>query len=203
MGFINQFPYSDFHELNIDWLLTTTKFLKEQIDYLLEEFAKIEIMTKEEIEALVAEDIAENNIMLFQRMAEQKNQITAEYIAYVSNQIGILKSYTDNLIADQKIYIDNQDTYYNGLAQSYADHAIVVANAYTDTKLIDYTYMVSPVTGEYEDVRDVLTEVVNYFLTDNSLTAGEYDALDLTAAAYDAYDLSAFDYDFNGKTLLV
>ena len=25
MGFVNQFPYSDFHELNLDWLINKTK----------------------------------------------------------------------------------------------------------------------------------------------------------------------------------
>ena len=36
----------------------------------------------------------------------------------------------------------------------------------------------------------------------NTLTAAEYDALDLTAAAYDAEDITAYDYDTNGKRIL-
>lgn len=203
MGFINQFPYSDWHELNIDWLLTLSKNLKSQMDYLMEEFAKIEVMTEEQIELLIQQAIATNNVDLYNRMNQLKIDITAEYKAYTDNAIISLKSYTDNKFADEKVYIDNQDVYYDGLAQSYAEHAIVVSEQYTDDKMVDYTYMINPITGEYQDVRKVVTDIVDYFHTDNSLTASEYDVLDLTAAAYDAYDLSAYDYDFNGKTLLV
>lgn len=203
MGFINQFPYSDFHELNIDWLITLSKNLKSQMDYLMEEFAKIEVLTEEQIELMIQQAIATNNVDLYNRMNQLKIDITAEYKAYTDNAINILKSYTDDTFADQKVYIDNQDVYYDGLAQSYADHAIVVSEQYTDDKMVDYTYMINPITGEYQDVRVVVTDIVDYFHTENSLTAGEYDALDLTAAAYDAYDLSAYDYDFNGKILLI
>lgn len=191
MGFINQFPYSDFHELNLDWTLKTIKELSSTVDYISEEFAKIQILTEDQINAMIEAAIALNNIDLYNRMIQLKNQITQEYQAYIHNQIEALK-----------IYIDNQDVYYQNLANAYSDNILVQANAYTDNKVLNYTMMISPITGEYEDVRDVVTEIVTYFHTENSLTASEYDALDLTAAAYDAYNLSAFDYDYNGKILL-
>lgn len=210
MGFLNQFPYSDFHQMNLDWLLTTMKNVKAQMDYLQEEFAKIEVMTEEQISMMIQEAILENNREMYDYLIELKAQITSEYQTYTNNQIAILKAYTDDQVVilnrninDLKVYTDNQDVYYDNLAQAYADHAVVEANAYTDEKVVNYTYMISPITGEYEDVRNVIDEMITYFHSDNSLTAAEYDALDLTAAAYDAYDLSAFDYDFNGKILLV
>lgn len=202
MGFLNQFPYSDFHQMNLDWLLTTMKNVKAQMDYLQKEFAKIEVMTEEQIELMINQAIATNNIDLYNRMTALKDELTADYKAYTDSNIASLKSYTDAQLADQKIYIDNQDSYYNGLAQAYADHAIVISEAYTDEKMVDYTYMINPITGAYEDVRVVVNDIVEYFHTENSLTAAEYDALELTAQAYDAYDISAYDYDFNGKNLL-
>lgn len=210
MDFINQFPYSDFHQLNLDWLINMMKALRTQMDTIQEEFDKIEVMTKEQIEILIQEAILNNNRELYEYLTQLKTQITAEDKAYTDSQISVVKSYTDNQITsvnnninNLKIYVDNQDVYYDDLAKIYADHAIVVANQYTDEKVVNYTYMISPITGEYEDVRDVINEMIDYFHSDNSLTAAEYDALDLTAAAYDAYDLTAFDYDFNGKILLV
>ena len=62
--------------------------------------------------------------------------------------------------------------------------------------------MINPITGVYEDVRNVVNDIVSYFHTGDSLTAIEYDTLDLTAQDYDDYELSAYDYDFNGKNLL-
>ena len=191
MGFINQFPYSDFHELNLDWLLKTTKSLENAVKYLEEEFAKIEILTEDQINAMIASAIAENNLILYNKLITLKTEITNEY-----------KSYCNGQIAQLKTYLDNQDAFYDGLAHSYADQALVNANAYTDAKILNYTMMINPITGQYEDVRNVVDDVVMYFHTENSLTAGEYDALDLTATYYDAKDLTAYDYDFNGKLRL-
>lgn len=190
-GFINQFPYSDFHELNIDWLLNKTKELEETTKYLLDEWSKITILTEEYIEQMINTAIETNNITLYARMLELKEQAVSESKSYCNTQINQLK-----------IYLDNQDAYYDNLAKSYAQSALINANAYTDGQVLNYTMMINPITGEYEDVRLVVDDIVSYFHTENALTAGEYDALELTASDYDAYELTAYDYDFNGKIRL-
>lgn len=199
MGFINQFPYSDAHELNLDWVINAVKTLSGHVDALQEEMDQIEVMTKDEIEAMINLAIETD---VYPKMIELKNQITQEYQSYIQARITDLTAYIDNINSELRLYIDNQDAYYNNLAQSYADHAESEAKAYTDEKVLNVTMMINPITGEYDDVRNVVNDIVIYFHSENSLTAGEYDALDLTAAAYDAYQLSAFDYDFNGKILL-
>ena len=191
MGFINQFPYSDFHELNLDWLIKQTKLLNDQVKTLQEEIAQIEVMTEEQIKTMINSAIASNNIEVYNAMSALKNEITAEYISYITNQINSLR-----------IYVDNQDVYYDNLAKSYADSALLEAKAYTDQSVLDYTLMINPITGDYEDVRKVVNDIFNTFLTTDSLTAAEYDALDLDAETYDLKELTAYDYDFNGKNLL-
>ena len=79
---------------------------------------------------------------------------------------------------------------------------MALAKAYTDGQVLNYTMMINPITGMYEDVRNVVDDIVSYFHTADALTAIEYDALQLTAEDYDAYDLTAYDYDFNGKIRL-
>ena len=191
MGFINQFPYSDIHELNLDWLIKRTKELEDTTKYLVEEFSKIEILTESYIQGMINAAIAANNEILAQQLIQLKNDITAEYKGYVTAQINTLT-----------VYIDNQDVYYNGLAQGYAASALSEAKDYIDAEVLDYTMMINPITGVYEDVRNVVEDIVTYFHTNDALTAAEYDALDLTASAYDAYDITAYDYDFSGKTIL-
>lgn len=191
MGFLNQFPYSDFHELNLDWLIKQTKLLNDQVKELQEEISQIEVMTEEEIRIMINGAIASNNIEVYAAMAALKNEITSAYIAYITNQINALR-----------IYIDNQDIYYDNQAKSYADTALINAKAYTDQSVLDYTMMLNPINGEYQDVRIVIDDIFNTFLTTDSLTAAEYDALDLTADTYDLKELTAYDYDFNGKNLL-
>lgn len=192
MGFINQFPYSDWHELNLDWIIKSTKVMASQVDYLSEEFSKIKILTEEYIQQMIDVAIRTNNIELYNKMNDLHTQITNEYQAYVQAQLSLMET-----------YVNNQDVYYDNLAKNYADTALIQANNYTDEHVLDYTMMINPITGEYDDVRVVVNDIVSYFHTENALTAAEYDALDLTASAYEAYDLTAYDYDFNGKLRLV
>lgn len=190
-NFINQFPYTDFHELNLDWVIKRTKELEVTTAYLVEEFGKITVLTEEYIQQMINTAIETNNIVLYQRMLELKNEITLEYKGYVTAQINALK-----------VYIDNQDVYFDNQAKGYAASALADAKTYTDGAVLDYTMMINPITGEYEDVRNVVDDIVTYFHSQDALTAAEYDALALDASYYDGKQLSAYDYDFSGKTLL-
>lgn len=191
MGFINQFPYSDFHELNLDWVIKQTKESMDNIKALQEQMAQIVVVTEEHIQAMIDASIEANNQVITTRLITLKNEITAEYQAYVRNQIEQLT-----------LYVDNQDSYYNNLAEGYATNALNDAKAYTDAQVIDYTMMINPITGNYDDVRDVVDDIVEYFHTGDSLTAAEYDGFNLDAETYDLKEIKAYDYDFNGKNLL-
>ena len=186
-----EFPHTRNYEGDLGWIIKNLTQTAETVKYLEEEFAKIVVLTKAQIQAMIDDAIAANNIELAQDLIALKNQITIEYQGYVTARINALT-----------VYIDNQDVYYNGLAQGYADTALADAKDYTDAQVMSYTMMINPITGVYEDVRNVVNDIVTYFHTENTLTAAEYDALDLTAQAYDNYDLTAYDYDFNGKNLL-
>ena len=202
MGFINQFPYSDFHELNLDWLIKITKENQDQIAYLNEEFAKIEVLTEEHIQQMINQSIAANNVAVYSAIEKVKNDLTDALNALNVDITARYKAYTDAQIALQKIYIDNQDTFYFEAAKTYSDDNLNLAKLYTDNKVLTYTKMINPITGVYEDVRNVVDDIVSYFHTGDSLTAYEYDTLELTAQGYDNYQLTAYDYDFNGKVRL-
>lgn len=191
MDFIHKYPYSNLHELNLDWIINQTKDLMTKTAYLEEEFSKIVVVTEEHIQEMIDNAIALNNIQLAADLQAMYDRITLEYQGYVQGRINQLTT-----------YIDNQDVYYNGLAEGYAAQAQANANAYTDNKILNYTMMINPITGEYDDVRVVVEDIVMYFHSENSLTAGEYDALDMTAEDYDNKQLTAYDYDFNGKIRL-
>ena len=81
MAFINQFPYSDFHELNLDWLIKVTKENQDKIAYLDEEFSKIEILTEEYIEQMINQAIAANNVNVYRDILQVREDLTAAITA--------------------------------------------------------------------------------------------------------------------------
>lgn len=186
-----EFPHTRTYEGDLGYLLKKMEQVSKDTAYLMDEFAKIVVLTKDQIQSMIDQAIAANNVILAQELEDLKNQITIEYQGYVTAQINALT-----------VYIDNQDSYYNGLAEGYALTAENNAKDYTDSQVITYTMMINPITGVYEDVRNVVNDIVSYFHTGDTLTASEYDTLDLTASYYDGKQITAYDYDFNGKTLL-
>lgn len=191
MGFANKYPYTDFHEINLDWLLGKVKELNSSVEEIKALMEKIVTMTPEQIQKLINDSITIYDRDLKQFLNTMRIDITTDY-----------KAYCDSAIRQLTIYIDNRDAYYDAYARGYAAAALYEAKTYAEERLSTYAYMFSPITGRYEDVRNVVEEIIAYYHGDNILTASEYDAKDLTASAYDALQLSATDYDLNGKNLI-
>lgn len=63
-------------------------------------------------------------------------------------------------------------------------------------------YMISPFTGEYTLITNVIIQLANLH-KQNPITATEYDSLSLTSQNYDDKDITAYNYDFNGKSILM
>lgn len=61
--------------------------------------------------------------------------------------------------------------------------------------------MLSPFTGEYVHVQDVIMDLAHLHM--GGVTAAYYDGLELTAAEYDEKELTAFQYDWFADELLI
>lgn len=186
-----EFPHTRNYDGDLGYIIKKLNQVANDTAYLMDEFAKIVVLTEDQIQYMIDTAIAANNRQLARELQELKDQITLEYKGYVTAQINALT-----------IYIDNQDAHYNDLAVGYAEDAETAAKNYTDEQVLNYTMMINPITGEFEDVRNVVDDIVYYFHTGDTLTALEYDTLELTAQDYDDEQITAYDYDFNGKTIL-
>lgn len=105
----------------------------------------------------------------------QLDEFMSEVIALVQGQIDNLKRYSDSEDAKLKAYIDD---------------AII-------GKIILY----NPATGLQDNLQNVINTIYDVSRT-GSITASEYDALELTATVYDGKEITAYDYDVNGKAIL-
>lgn len=90
---------------------------------------------------------------------------------------------------------------------------IALVNARIDNVIEDYNYKIANIDlsnirvfnasrGEYQTLQQVLDDLFELRRTD-SISAIEYDQLDLTASVYDAKQISAYNYDNYGKSLLI
>lgn len=101
MGFFNKYPYTDFHELNLDWLLNEMKALETKLDNAIADItakvtANVKQYVDEELAGLEAEfaqiklDFAE-----VQRNVDTLNDAFADFTTYVDGQITFIKNYID------------------------------------------------------------------------------------------------------------
>lgn len=186
-----EFPHTRTYEGDLGWIIKKLNEISTDTDYLMEEFSKIIVLTEEQIQKMINDSIAANNVLLAEQLQALHDQLTTEYKGYVTAQVNALT-----------VYIDNQDTYYNSLARDYAETAETESKAYTDAQVLNYNMMINPINGQYDDVRNVVDDIITYFHSNDSLTAIEYDVLEMTAGDYDVKELTAYDYDFNAKNLL-
>lgn len=175
-NFFHNYPYTDFHELNLDWCIVNIKKLLNYFEGL-DELATVTYVD-ESIEALRAALQAAIDLKLDR----------ADFTTFVSELQISLNSIVNDIHALEHVTAQNAqaiiDTYNN-------------LKAYIDSQLIDLE-VINPMTGENEPIQLVLNYMAN-LLRENALTASEYDGAELTATAYDALQLTAYNYDNYGK----
>ena len=71
-----------------------------------------------------------------------------------------------------------------------------------EDKIDNQTTMFSPFRGVIEPIKQVVYEVFSLLKTD-SITAGEYDALNLTCLEYQTKNLTAYTYDWHAREYLL
>lgn len=190
--FTHAFPYSGLSDLNLDWVITECGDIRKAIDDLTEEFKKIEILTPDEINAMI--DV---------KISEFETKVNALIERTANDTYMRSKGYTDEQIAIIRDYIAVEITTAINTCKDYSLDLYNQMKTYVDNKFIDYTYMLSPFTGEMQDVREIVNDIINKTLKVNSLTAGKYDAIGITAGEYDALRITAYDYDFDAKNRVV
>lgn len=139
MGFWNKYPYTDFHELNLDYILKKMKELEDDLDGLLEEAVR---QATENAEAYVDEKLA--NVL------QQFNQLK-DAVGALSDQFDGLETAFEafTVLVDRKIEV----------IQNTIDSRIAGVNARTDALIASNNEFLLAEMGKYLNQ----ITVTNYF----------------------------------------
>lgn len=210
-----QYPYTNFHDMNMDWILQTLNSVREDINTLNEWKAEREARDQwlddsiedlnTKYEALVAlyntfvDEVNARFDALSEQITDQVNALEAsvnERVTALEAQINAqLSALEDELRAEMRSFQEQVNallTVYNTRIINIEEGLVRVENMIPNMMNI-----IDPYTGQENTIVNVIYEIVNR-TKQNALTASVYDAAALTATAYDALNLSAYEYDFNG-----
>lgn len=177
-------PYTDLHNLNLDWVLRTMREAVDAVTNAINGFDSLrEVVEKN------SEDISALQTSL----------------GAVSGRVAELETCCSNVQAAISSINEELETIHTGIVDMGAE-----CKAYTDTEINavkdaladgELLQVFDPTTGLKGDAQTALDNIAGLIRVD-ALTAGEYDALELTAEEYDSAGLTAYQYDYQGKLLL-
>lgn len=202
MGFTHKYPYTDIHELNLDWMLAKFKEFEDRLDNVqLTILDQIKEYTDERVAEIQAQvDGLKTDIDSFERAVEdQLSTVDARYNAFVDEvraQLQLIRAEIDHF--DEVIRSD--------IAQVNArtDAAIEQNNEYlldVISKGIINVRVLNYFTGEYVTIQEMFDYLAGFHLN-NAITVNQLIQRDKTYTELIAYDMSYTDLAVNGGTII-
>lgn len=191
MAFYDKFPYTNFQELNLDWILSKVKEIQADID----EINAWKETFSAQINAQISNLIAEVNEEFTQLKADIEKEFT-DYRTETDTKFEAQREET------QKKF-DTLTASVNATLVAYDSRIADIENKLADIEnnLPTLVHVTNPFTGQSDSIQNVINMLADTQRTD-ALTASAYDALQLTASAYDAKHVTAADYDFHGQSFI-
>lgn len=207
MGLFEQFPYSNFHELNLDWILAKIKELDEKVDSIEDRILKEANAYTDQQIAILRRDFAE----LEADFTAFKSDINAQFAAYTAKQ--------DKAFADYQKLVNAQIAL---LEQEIRDARAELktmlrqANAYTDasmamlllqlpdiiTKNIKNALVYNLLTGKYVTIQ-AMFDFLCMFHAPDALTCGEMRDRNNTCTQIVTYNKTCQEFITSAKNFVI
>ena len=193
--FNNKYPYSDFHELNLDWILETVSNLENRVDKLKNEFLDQANKYTDEKFAEFKNDLAELEQELNIVVGELQKQYS-EFTRVINAKIQFIQNDIDNL--NQKI-----DAEIIG-ANEYTNQAIIQNNDYLIEKLsetLGSLLVINFFTGEKITIQEMFDTLAKLHIQ-VPLTYTEYAEKNITNENLALLNMTYTDLVLKGKQLI-
>ena len=196
----NNYPYTDFHELNLDWILKKMQELQAQMDELIQ---KAIDEAKEYAKEYIDEQLVDIKTQ-FAELQHNFNVLSANYqsdFTALNNTVNAFIANTSSQIIDLERYIDNsltaQDMKMNLLIQQNNEYLLrEMENYLSQIKVINYF------TGEKVTIQDMFNYLAGLHLNDSI----DYDTMAQRAKTYTylaALNITYTNLALHGNTLYV
>lgn len=227
--FNHRYPYTDFHELNLDWLLETYQMIVDdikdiqgwienhQIEY--EEALRRLTIVESEIntfEARIEAQFDQLSNQIRQQLEDQQRQVEqlmsetrqeiARMLVQFENEFRQIEAELLNTVAEMRAEVLRYVT----LIQSILDSNNQFMMDWVNRKLQEFinslpeiltVQVYNPYRGIVTDIQTAINDIYSLACI-WGLTAQQYDSLGLTASEYDALQLTATQYDTLGYRIL-
>ncbi len=181
MGFFNKYPYTDFHELNADWLLQKMQELDKRLDEALQTLStqiynQVMEDIKPELKSLKDEmTVIENSFASLRGEFVALDQEFDDFKTYVDNSILAMQRYVDDSVANAYEYTNNQIEQNNEFLLQEMESRL------SEVKVINFF------TGEKISVQGMLDYLASLHTSDSI----DYDTMAARAKTYT--ELAAFN----------
>lgn len=207
MGLFENFPYTNFHELNLDWIIKTMKALDEKVNSIEDRiYNKSKAYTDEQIAILRTEfNSLEDEFVAF------KAEVNKMFAAYTAKQDKAFSDY--KALVDAQISLLEQDI---RDAKAELQTLLAQANAYTDASMQMLLLQIPPIISEQIKtalVRNLLTgqyvtiqamfDYLCLFHAPDALTCGDMLAKNNTCAQIIAYNKTCQEFTTSAKNFVV
>lgn len=198
MSFTNDFPYTDFHEMNLDWILNKIKEVQERInnfeDVVLK---KANAYTDSEIIKL-SQKISEEFVSFTKEITEKIANIDSNYeqfVNYVNNRITLM----ENELIKMNDYIQT----ILKQANEYTQQAIINNNAYIiseTTKALSTVKVINYFTGERISIQEMFNYLCQFHL-ENAINYKVMASRKKTYTEFNNLNMTYTNLALNGGTL--
>lgn len=195
MGFFDKYPYTDFHELNLDWLLAQMKALEKHVD---DTYQNLYNQLKTDLQQYINDEIAsilsEFTVLKteFAALTQQFTQLNNVFNEYETEINGKIDALNARITAEIQGVNDRTDILIASNNEFILEH---MSEELRDLKVINFF------NGELTSVQDMFNYLANLHLTDgiayNQITSRGY-----TYGSIETLGLTYSDIINHGNTLL-